>query len=234
MIHLHFDEKDPFSFREVYPLQIIDYLLQFGSPVHIVPLAEVIRGGGGNISFPDENHIIDQWKKGLISIRQRTAADLTFLKERLREIDLSPATFPEELGREIHKAGYLLLSRLARLQEAVGSVWRNRSFPEAVLPALELFLDNGELLRFQDNLYALQKIILSSYTKIWREWHQREELKTSEGASEAQIKEKYYSELEQTGCLLKQTFDFILSFYDRKWTLFLAPPSARRELKVPE
>ncbi|MGA1874576.1 MAG: hypothetical protein ACMUIA_03105 [bacterium] len=233
MFHLHFDEKDPLSCREVYPLQIIDYLLQFGSPVHIVPLAEVIRGGG-NISFPDENHMIDQWKKGLASIRQKTAADLTFLKERVREIDLSSAAFLAESGQEIHKAGYLLLSRLARLQEAVGSVWRNRSFPEAVLPALELFLYNGELVRFQDTLYTLQKTILSSYTKIWREWNQREDLKTSEGASEAHIKEKYYSELEQTGCLLKQAFDFVLSFYDRKWTLFLAPPSAGRELKVPE
>jgi hypothetical protein len=234
MVHLNFEKKDPFSFREVHPLQIIDYLLQFGSPVHIVPLAEVMRSGGGNISFPDDNRIIDLWKKGLASIQQRTTTDLTFLKERMRELDLSSATFLAELGQEIHKTGYLLLSRLARLQESVGSVWRNRSFPGDLLPALELFLYNGELLRFQDNLYALQKIILSPYTKIIREWHQRGDLKTAEGNSETHLKEKYHSELEQTGHILKQAFDFILSFYDRKWTLFLAPPSGRRELEVPK
>lgn len=206
--HLWPDKKDPYSVGELNFRDLVNYLHQFGSPIQVVPLAEVLRTELAIPSLLSFEEVYRQWQEGVDQIRLKLEEDLALFMERAQELNPSFSNFLSELEQEIHRVSYVFLSRLAKLQEKISQRWQASLSSPNLLPVLEGFFRNGELVRLQKNVNLWHSFLINQY---------RQRLE------ECQKEEYFWGELNQTCNLLRKVYRYIFYFYEKKWLFLLLP-----------
>ncbi|MFH0926022.1 MAG: hypothetical protein V1872_10415 [bacterium] len=211
--------------QEIEPLKIVDYLQQISSPVYVIPLADLMRRGEENICLIHDETLLNLWANGIVSIKLKNSEDLGHFREQMVKLNFFSTTFLVEAERKIIRVGQNLLNRLNNVQGNISQIWKEKLPSKAFFPLLELFFRKGELSVFEKKLSSLQALILQAYKIKIEEWRQKEVFDASRKKIDINIIKKYQdqydAEIKITVKRLEDVLNFIISFYDRKWGLFL-------------
>ncbi len=208
------------------PGDLIDFLYQIGSNIHVIHLANLMWEKEEEMCFVRDDGLIRFWDKELASIRQSTRKGLADLKHDIDELDISQPDFLPAFGRTTARVGVSLLKQMEQLQENIYHRWKPQLPENAFFPALELFFREGEIKRFQDILKSLRRRMIRPFRAMQSNL-KKESKALPADSSIHDISEKYRKEyqLETTHTIqaAEHILNFILSFYERKWSLLLSP-----------
>ncbi len=207
------------------PEDVIDFLYQLGSNIHVIPLANMMWDEEEDMSFVRDNKLLLLWNKELASIRQNCQKDLETWKNNMKSLNICSDNFLSAFDRRSANMGVSLLKKIDQLQNNIYRFWQSQLPKNAFFPALELLFREGEIIRFQDIIKSLKKRVKKPFQVIRSKL--KKELKelppeTSNHNTLKKYQDHYQFETRQAIQSVEHLLNFILSFYDRKWSLLLS------------
>lgn len=211
-----------YTYTSANTVNVIDLLNDMASDIDVIPLANLMWNEIEEVCFPEENSLLEMWKREMSEIRGRFLLKKEDLENFLMKADVFSETLLQDIDTRITEIVFALPDSIARLQEEIFSKWQLMQPKNAFFPALEKTFRAGETRRFHHLLNSQRVEIIKPVKTLYDTVN---DIEQDELTDEMQDRYTllYQGEIPFLMDSISRLIDRVLSFYERKWSLFLSP-----------
>ena len=201
---------------------IIDVLSGMASDLDIIPLANLMWKGEDILCFFSGDGLAETWKMEIDVIRRNAGKDLDELDRKLKGLDISSAKFPRFMESIFSGAASAFPDSIDRLQERIHQSWKSQLPGNAFFPVFEKIFREGESSGFRNMLRSQRAEAMKSLAGLHEAANRISSERPGPDLSE-ECRLLYPEYVSRATGALDKTIESIISFYEKKWSLFLSP-----------
>ena len=199
---------------------ILDILNDMASSIDIIPLANLLWKEEQELCFFPDNRLVEMWDREIKKIQKVCKDDLAKFESRLLELDIFSERFLNSLDSCFQGTASSLMGSLSRLQESIHTEWKSRMSGNAFFPLFEKTFREGEFEKLSNVLRDGKAEAKRSLESV----HAAAEgcLPGEQDILCEELRQQYLKKALLASAVLRESMDRIISFYDKKWRLFLS------------
>ncbi len=195
---------------------ILDILNDMASSIDIIPLANLLWNEEQELCFFPDNRLVEVWDREIKKIQKVCKDDLAKFESRLLELDIFSQRFLTSLDSCFQGTASSLMGSLSRLQESIYIQWKSRMSVNAFFPLFEKTFREGEFEKLSNELHDGKRDAKRSLESV------HAAAKGCLSGEHEELRQQYLKKALLASAMLRESINRIVSFYDKKWRLFLS------------